>query len=68
VTQAVFYLSKRLAFSTVGIAACCARPMGTLAVRAVFSGTHMSRQKTDWVLFAAAAAKLYEVLHEYLNP
>ncbi len=29
------------------IAACCARPLGTLTDREEFSGTHMSRQKTD---------------------
>ena len=35
----------------MGIAACCARPMGTLTGRVVFSDTHMSRQKTDSILF-----------------
>ena len=34
-----------------GIAACCARPMGTLTGREVFSDTHMSRRKTDCTLF-----------------
>ena len=35
----------------MGIAACCARPLGTLTGRIEFSGTHMSRQKTDRTLF-----------------
>jgi len=41
------YVEKGKPFPTMGIAACCARLMDTLAGREEFSGTHMSRQKTD---------------------
>jgi hypothetical protein len=34
-----------------GLAPLCARPLGTLEGREVFSGTHMSRRKTYLIFF-----------------
>jgi len=46
-----FTCRKGKAFSAYGLAACCARPLGTLAGREEFSGTHMSSRKTYLTLF-----------------